>query len=84
MDAALEKGCFMEINSAPKRLDLHDVHCKMAKERGLKLSISTDAHSPAQLPNLKYGINQARRGWLEADDILTTRSADELLKLLKR
>jgi len=84
MDAALERGCYLELNSAPKRLDLNDVHCKMAKEKGLKLTISTDAHNPAQLRNIRFGINQARRGWLEADDVLNTRSVDEFLDLINR
>jgi len=84
MDAALERGCYLELNSAPKRLDLNDVHCKMAKEKGLKLTISTDAHNPAQLRNIRFGINQARRGWLEADDVLNTRAVDEFLDLIKR
>jgi len=84
MDTALEYGCYLEINASPRRLDLNDIHTKMAKERGLKLAISTDAHSISQLQNLKYGINQARRGWLAADDVLNTRKATDLLQLLKR
>ncbi len=84
MDTALEYGCYLEINASPRRLDLNDIHTKMAKERGLKLSISTDAHSISQLQNLKYGINQARRGWLTADDVLNTGKATDLLQLLKR
>ncbi|MCF7886646.1 MAG: DNA polymerase/3'-5' exonuclease PolX [Candidatus Marinimicrobia bacterium] len=84
MDAALDKGVYLELNSSPKRLDLNDIHCKMAKERGLKIVISTDAHNPSQLPNLRYGINQARRGWLESEDVLNTRSADKLLEMIKR
>lgn len=84
MDAALENGVFLELNSSPRRLDLHDVHCKMAKEKGLKIVISTDAHSPAQLKNIKYGINQARRGWLEPEDVLNTRSVNELFEIIKR
>lgn len=84
MDAALKRGCFMELNSTPKRLDLRDVYCKMAKDRGLKLSISTDAHSQNHLDFVRYGIDQARRGWLEPDDVLNTRSVNELRKLFKR
>jgi len=84
MDAALERGCYLELNSTPKRLDLKDIYCRMAKERGLKLSISTDAHSTNSLKFLRYGIDQARRGWLEPDDVLNTRSVKDLLKLLKR
>jgi len=84
MDAALDRGCYMELNSTPKRLDLRDVYCKMAKDLGLKLSISTDAHSTNHLDFIRYGMDQARRGWLEAGDVLNTRSIKELKKLLKR
>ncbi|WP_456405058.1 DNA polymerase/3'-5' exonuclease PolX [Thiolapillus sp.] len=84
MDAALERGCFLELNSQPQRLDLNDVHCRMAKERGLKVVISTDAHSAAQLGYLRYGVAQARRGWLEKGDVLNTRGLTDLLKALRR
>lgn len=83
MDAALDNGCFMEVNATPKRLDLNDRYCRMAKERGLKVAISTDAHSTGELEYLKYGVYQARRGWLEKEDIINTRNIDELLKLLE-
>jgi len=84
MDRALEYGCFLELNSTPRRLDLNDIYCKMAKERGVKIAISTDAHSTGELQHIRYGINQARRGWLEPDDVVNTRPADELLRLLHR
>lgn len=84
MDAAVERGCFLELNSQPQRLDLDDVHCRMAKERGLKLVISSDAHSAAQLGYLRYGVAQARRGWLERDDVLNTLGLKDLLKALRR
>lgn len=84
MDAALERGCFLEINAQPERLDLDDIHCKMARDRGLKLAISTDAHGTEELKFMRYGVYQARRGWLEPDDVLNTRSWDELAELLKR
>ena len=84
MDAALERGCFLELNSQPERLDLDDLHCRMAKERGLKVAISTDAHSAGQLRNLRYGVAQARRGWLEKNDVLNTLGADKLLRVIKR
>ncbi|MGI5915319.1 MAG: DNA polymerase/3'-5' exonuclease PolX [Anaerolineae bacterium] len=84
MTAALERGCYMEINAQPERLDLHDVHCKMAKEMGLKLAISTDAHHESNLDYARLGVMQARRGWLEADGVLNTRDVDDLLRLLKR
>ena len=84
MKAALERGCFLELNAHPDRLDLNDIHCKMAKEMRLKVAISTDAHSMDDLEFMRFGVGQARRGWLEPGDVLNTRSLKELLKLLKR
>jgi DNA polymerase (family X) len=84
MDAALQRGCFLEVNAQPERLDLDDVHCRMAKERGLKVAVSTDAHSLRNLDAMRLGLDQARRGWLEPDDILNTRGWDELRALLRR
>jgi DNA polymerase (family 10) len=84
MEAALERGCFLEVNAQPERMDLSDMHCRMAKDMGLKLAISTDAHTTANLDFMRFGIDQARRGWLEADDVLNTRSWKELTKLLAR
>jgi DNA polymerase (family 10) len=84
MKEAKERGCFLEINSHPDRLDLCDRHCKMAKDMGLKLAVSTDAHSVADLDFIRYGMDQARRGWLETDDVINTRSLKDLKKLLKR
>ncbi|MFO7615401.1 MAG: DNA polymerase/3'-5' exonuclease PolX [Bacteroidales bacterium] len=84
MKEAKDAGCFLEINSDPARLDLDDKNILMAKEIGLKLSISTDAHTIVSLDNMKYGIAQARRGWLEKDDVINTRPWKDLKKLLKR
>jgi DNA polymerase (family 10) len=84
MDAALERGCYLEVNAQPARLDLDDVHCKLAKERGLKVAISTDAHRAGDLEKMRFGVAQARRGWLEPADVLNTRSVSALRKLLKR
>jgi DNA polymerase (family 10) len=84
MKAAVERGCFLELNAHPDRLDLDDVHCQMAKEMGLKVALSTDAHSTDDLDLIRFGIGQARRGWLEAGDIINTRPLAELRKLLKR
>jgi DNA polymerase (family X) len=84
MRAALERGCFLELNAQPDRLDLHDAHCQMAKELGLKVAISTDAHSVANLDLMRFGIDQARRGWLEPKDVINTRSWPQLKKLLRR
>jgi len=84
MRAAVERGCFLELNAHPDRLDLDDVHCQMAKEMGLKVALSTDAHSTDDLDLMRFGIGQARRGWLEAKDVINTRPLAELRKLLKR
>jgi DNA polymerase (family 10) len=84
IDAAKQRGCFMELNAHPLRLDLRDADCRMAKEMGVKVAISTDAHSTGDLNLMRFGVGQARRGWLEASDVLNTRSWEELRKLLKR
>lgn len=81
---AKERGCFLELNAYPQRLDLTDVYCRLAKETGVLVAISSDAHSRQGLDALRYGINQARRGWLEARDVLNTRPLRELRKLFKR
>jgi len=81
---ARERGCCLEINAQPERLDLDGNHAHMAKNLGVKVSIATDAHSVAQLDYMRHGINQARRGWLEPDDVLNTRSWPELRRLLRR
>ena len=84
MQAALERNCFLELNAHPDRLDLTDIHCKMAKEMGLKVAISTDAHSMGDLRFMRFGVGQARRGWLGSEDVLNTGSLKELLKRLKK
>lgn len=84
MREARKNGCFLEVNAQPDRLDLNDIHCKMAKDHGVKVAISTDAHSIDGLEAVKYGIWQARRGWIEADDVINTRTWKQLKKLIKR
>ncbi len=78
------RGCFLEINSQPKRLDLNDIHAKYAKEAGVKFAISTDAHNIATLEYMRYGVFQARRGWIEKKDVINTLSFDKLKKALQR
>lgn len=80
---AKQRGCYLELNAHPIRLDLDDVYCKMAKELGVLIAINSDAHSDVDFNNLRFGINQARRGWLEPKDVLNTRSLKELKKLLQ-
>jgi DNA polymerase (family 10) len=82
--AAKERGCYLEVNSQPDRLDLDDLQCRVAKEEGVLLAISSDAHSAYELEYLKFGVGQARRGWLEAKDVLNTRSLAEVKPLLAR
>ena len=82
--AAHDLGCYLEINAEPDRLDLNDIHAHAAKSKGAKVAISTDAHSANHYQYIRYGIDQARRGWLTADDVINTRPLADLRKLLKR
>lgn len=84
MEAALERGCVLEVNAQPARLDLTDTHCKMAKDMGVKVVISTDAHRTTDLDFMRFGVDQARRGWLEPSDVLNTRTWPELKRLITR
>lgn len=72
IEAARRTGRALEINASPERLDLNDVHAKMARERGVKLVISTDAHNRYQLKYMEFGIGVARRAWVEPKDVLNT------------
>ncbi|MBM3285646.1 MAG: hypothetical protein FJY81_07205 [Candidatus Aminicenantes bacterium] len=84
MRAARERGCHIELNAHPDRLDIDDVQCQTAREMGLKMAIGTDAHRLDDLRFMRYGVGQARRGWLGPGDVLNTRSWPELRKLLER
>jgi DNA polymerase (family 10) len=79
---ARERGCFVEANAKPQRLDLDDLGCRMARDAGVLVSISSDAADPAGLADLLWGVGQARRGWLEASDVLNTRPLSEVRRLL--
>jgi DNA polymerase (family 10) len=79
---ASQRGCFLELNASPKRLDLIDIYCQLARDRGVLIAINTDAHRTSDFDNLRFGIGQARRGWLEKKDVLNTRNLDDLVKLL--
>jgi DNA polymerase (family X) len=83
MKQAAEQGCFLELNAQPDRLDMDDSACKMAREMGVKVAISTDAHSTDDLDLMRFGIGQARRGWLGPADVINTRPINELKRLLK-
>jgi DNA polymerase (family X) len=81
---AVRRGVWLEVNSSPERLDLNAHHIRAAKAKGAKFIVSTDAHHPNHLLNMRYGIMTARRGGLEAEDILNTYPADQFLKALRR
>jgi DNA polymerase (family X) len=82
--AAAETGVAMEISANPDRLDLDDVHARAAHQAGCKLVISTDAHTTAGFGDMRFGIDQARRAWLECDDVLNTLPYSRFLKALAR
>ena len=82
--AAIDRGVVLEINAYPDRLDLRDVDARMAKEMGAKLVISTDAHSIVQLELMKFGVFTARRGWVEAKEVINTLPLPALLKILRK
>ncbi|AQT70134.1 DNA polymerase/3'-5' exonuclease PolX [Anaerohalosphaera lusitana] len=82
--AAKDNGCFLEVNSHPDRLDLTDINCKMAKDMGVKVVISTDSHQVNHLDYIRFGVSQARRGWLEKKDVLNTHTLKQLHSMLKK
>lgn len=81
---AKERGCFLELNAHPERLDLLDTDCRAARDEGVLVAINSDAHSVLDFDHLRLGVGQARRGWLEKKDVLNTRTLDDLWPLLKR
>lgn len=84
MDAALKHNVALEINAFPDRLDLNEIQARAAKERGIPISINPDAHRPEHLSLLRYGIWQARRAWLEPEDVINTWPLDRLQAWLPR
>lgn len=83
IEGARERGCYLELNAQPIRLDLNDIHCRMARDEGVKICIDSDSHSPDGFANLAFGIHQARRGWLEKEDVLNTADINTLKKRLR-
>jgi DNA polymerase (family 10) len=81
---AADYGCLMELNAQPTRLDLDDTALLMARRYGVRVVINSDAHAVEELDFLEFGVYQARRGWLEADDVANTRSLTQFRRLLKR
>ena len=82
-DEAVRRGIALEVNSSPERLDLSATHIRAAKAKGAKFIVSTDAHHPKHLNNMRYGILTARRGGLGAADILNTQSKEQFVKSLR-
>lgn len=81
---ARERGCFLELNSQPLRLDLTDIYCQLARDEGVLIAINSDSHSENGFDNIRFGVHQARRGWLEKKDVLNTRPLKALRHLLER
>ncbi|THJ23672.1 MAG: hypothetical protein CAF45_007370 [Nitrospira sp. CG24E] len=79
-----EHGCFLEANAHPVRLNLTDMNCRMTKEEGVLVSVNSDAHSVLDFENLRYGVGQARRGWIEKCDVLNAKFLRDLRPLLQR
>jgi len=79
IEKAAETGAALELNADPRRLDLDWRFLRRAKERGVTVEIGPDAHSIPGLDNVVVGVGIARKGWLEPDDILNARSADDVL-----
>ena len=84
LEAAADLSVAVELNANPNRLDFSDVHVHRAKELGVPVVISTDAHSPRGLADMRFGVDQARRGWLEVGDVLNARSLEGMMGWLGR
>jgi histidinol phosphatase-like PHP family hydrolase len=84
MDACKANKKILELNACPERLDLSDMNCRKAKEKGIKIVISTDAHRDVHLNWMKFGVATARRGWIEPQDVINSLSLSELMKFLGR
>jgi DNA polymerase (family X) len=84
IEAAHERGRFLELDARPERLDLSDLHCKLAQEKRVVVTIASGAWTGAELDFLRFGVDQARRGWLAPSDVLNTRPVGELRQLIAR
>jgi len=84
LSKAAETGTVMELNAHPERLDLNDVHLRMARKLGVQVVINTDAHEAGQFSHLRWGIATARRGWISSSEVLNAQPLPELLSRLKR
>jgi DNA polymerase (family 10) len=81
---AAKRGVWLEINASPERLDIHGHLIRVAKAKGCRFTISTDAHHPKHLRNMPYGVLMARRGWLTAHDVMNTRPAEEFASAIAK
>jgi DNA polymerase (family 10) len=84
LQKAHDAGCAVEVDSQPERLDLNDTGCRLAKDLGVKVVIDSDAHGTEGLARIRFGVDQARRGWIEPEDVLNTKPLDEFLRSLRR
>lgn len=84
MRKARSRNVALEVNAHPERLDLLDTYCQMAKQEGVLVSINSDAHSTFEFGMLRFGVGQSRRGWLEKQDVLNTRSLKDLQARLSK
>jgi DNA polymerase (family X) len=82
--AAARTGTALEVNSFPDRLDLKDEHLLWAKEHGVKFAVSTDSHSPVHLPNLRFGVATAQRGWVSRAEVINTYPLAKLRRFLAK
>jgi DNA polymerase (family 10) len=83
LKAAAKHRVAMELNAYPDRLDLNDVHLRLAKEHGVKIVVNTDSHHISHMEKMRYGVTQARRAWLGKEDVLNTLPAREFAKAMK-
>lgn len=79
-----ERQVALELNAHPERLDLLDTWCRVARDAGVPVAINSDSHSPVDFDNLRFGIGQARRGWLSKSDVLNTKDLSQLREWLNR
>lgn len=82
--AAVENRVCLEVNAYPARLDLNDVHVRMARDMGALISINSDSHHTEMLRYISYGVDTARRGWLEKEDVINTFPLSRLRKILRK
>jgi DNA polymerase (family 10) len=83
VERAVQTGTCVEINSQPDRLDLRDVHARLAGEAGASIVVSSDAHRTDTLSYVEIGVAQARRAWLTSEQVLNTRAWTEIERALK-